>query len=95
MQCVFLAHAYEKAHHEALGRRRQLHRQELQKANKFGDRLSVTLFGLDYLRLPTPSDGWQHIGTTCQLCVHERVLETTRCTTDVLFWDQEFDFEVS
>lgn len=94
IQCVFLAKVYEKAHAEALLRRRQLRRQELLESQRFVGQLAVTVFGVEGLTLPPPPEGFQHIATVCQLSVDKNAQTTTRCTAPTLFWDQEFNFEV-
>jgi hypothetical protein len=95
MQCVFMAKVYERAHREAVDRRRQLRRQELQEGCRFMGRLSVTLFGVEGLQLPPPQDGWQHASIICQLWMDNQLRPTTRCSAPTLYWDQEFEFDVS
>jgi len=94
IKAVFLASVFEKAHTEALVRRRQLRRQELQESQRFVGQLAVTVFGVDGLKLPPPPPGFHQIATVCQLTVDKNVMTTTRCSAPTLFWDQEFDFEV-
>ena len=95
LQCVFMAKVYERAHLEAVDRRRQLRRQELQEGSRFMGRLSVTLFGVEGLQLPPPQDGWQHASIICQLWMDNQLRPTTRCSAPTLYWDQEFEFDVS
>ena len=88
MQCVFMAKVFEQAHREAIDRRRQLRRQELQENGRFMGRLSVTLFGIEGLQLPPPQDGWQHASIICQLRMNHLMQPTTRCSASTLYWDQ-------
>ena len=97
MQCVFLARVFEQAHADALARRRQVRRQELQQTGRFVGRLMVTVFGVEGLEsneMPTPQ-GFQHLATVCHVDVGSLMQQTTRCSAASLYWDQEMEFEIT